>query len=209
MTEDEMNRWHHQLNGREFEQALGDGEGQGSLVCCSLWGCKELDRTERLNNHHHLFIKCLTYMVLKNYLFIFGCAGSSWLCASFLQLQRAGTALHCSTRVSHCCGFSCCRAQALEHSLRAWAQYLWHMGVVDPWHAGSSRTRDRTHVSCIGRQILNPWTTGKALAYILKQEGSVAEVPQSQTAPRANCSFSLPSGITFCKSLTRVWFSHP
>ena len=63
MTEDEMIGWLHRLSGREFEQALGDGEGQGSLVCCSLWGCKELDRTERLNNHHHLFIKCLTYIL--------------------------------------------------------------------------------------------------------------------------------------------------
>ena len=42
--------WHYQLTGHEFEQALGDGEGQGSLVCCSPWGCKELHRTERLNN---------------------------------------------------------------------------------------------------------------------------------------------------------------
>ena len=38
--------WHHQLDGHEFEQALGVGEGQGSLVCCSPWGCKELDTTE-------------------------------------------------------------------------------------------------------------------------------------------------------------------
>ena len=38
MTEDEMVGWHHQLNGQEFEQALGDGDGQGSLVCCSPWG---------------------------------------------------------------------------------------------------------------------------------------------------------------------------
>ena len=43
--------WHHQLNGPEFEQAPGDGEGQGSLVCCSPQGCKELDTTERLNNN--------------------------------------------------------------------------------------------------------------------------------------------------------------
>ena len=50
MTEDEMVGWHHRLHGHELKQALGDGEGQGSLVCCSLWGCKELDRTERLNN---------------------------------------------------------------------------------------------------------------------------------------------------------------
>ena len=52
MTEDEIVGWHHQLNGREFEQALGHGEGQGSLVCYSPWGRKESDTTERLNNNH-------------------------------------------------------------------------------------------------------------------------------------------------------------
>ena len=45
MTEDEMVRWHYQLDGHEFEQILGDSEGQGSLVCCNPWGCKELDMT--------------------------------------------------------------------------------------------------------------------------------------------------------------------
>ena len=45
MTEDKMVGWHHQLNGHEFEQVLRDGEGQGSLVCCSPWACKELDMT--------------------------------------------------------------------------------------------------------------------------------------------------------------------
>ena len=50
MAEHEMVGWHHQLNGHEFEQALGDGEGQGSLACCSPCGHKELDTTERLNN---------------------------------------------------------------------------------------------------------------------------------------------------------------
>ena len=44
-TEDEMIGWHHQLNGHEFEQAPGDGEGQGSLVCRP-WGGKESDTTE-------------------------------------------------------------------------------------------------------------------------------------------------------------------
>ena len=48
-TEDEMVRWHHPLNGHEFEQAPGVGDGQGSLVCCSPWGHKESDTTERLN----------------------------------------------------------------------------------------------------------------------------------------------------------------
>ena len=41
--------WHHLLDGHEFEQALGVGDGQGSLVCCSPWGRKESDLTERLN----------------------------------------------------------------------------------------------------------------------------------------------------------------
>ena len=45
-TEDEMAGWHHQVDGHEFEQAPQDGEGQGSLVCCSPWGHKESDVTE-------------------------------------------------------------------------------------------------------------------------------------------------------------------
>ena len=50
MTEDEMVGWHHQLNGHEYEQAMGDGGGQGSLACCSIWVPKELDMTNWLNN---------------------------------------------------------------------------------------------------------------------------------------------------------------
>ena len=49
MTEDEMVGWHHQLNGHEFEQALGIGDGQGGLACCSPCDRKESDMTERLN----------------------------------------------------------------------------------------------------------------------------------------------------------------
>ena len=52
-----MGGWHHWLDGHEFEQTLGDSEGQGSLVCCSPWGGKESDTTEQLNNincHHSL-----------------------------------------------------------------------------------------------------------------------------------------------------------
>ena len=48
-TEDEMVWWHHRLNGHEFEQAPGVGDGQGILACCSPWGCKQLDMTEWLN----------------------------------------------------------------------------------------------------------------------------------------------------------------
>ena len=54
MTEDEMVGWHHRLNGHEFEQALGDSEGQGSLACCSTWCRKEQDMTEQLNWTEHI-----------------------------------------------------------------------------------------------------------------------------------------------------------
>ena len=49
MTEDEMVGWHHWLDGHEFEQALGVGDGEGSLECCGLWGSKELDMNKWLN----------------------------------------------------------------------------------------------------------------------------------------------------------------
>ena len=49
MTEDEMVGWHHRINGHEFAQALGLGDGQGGQVCCDSWGRKESDTTERLN----------------------------------------------------------------------------------------------------------------------------------------------------------------
>ena len=50
MTEDETVGWHHRLHGHKFEKAPGDGEGQGSLACCSPWGHKESQTIERLNN---------------------------------------------------------------------------------------------------------------------------------------------------------------
>ena len=50
MTEDQMVGWYHGLNGHEFEQTPGDSEGQGNMVCCSSWGCRDSDTTERLNN---------------------------------------------------------------------------------------------------------------------------------------------------------------
>ena len=59
-TEDKMVVWHHQLNGHNFENAPGAGEGQGSLVCCNPWGCKESDMTERLNS-----IRVLSHSVMS------------------------------------------------------------------------------------------------------------------------------------------------
>ena len=95
-------------------------------------------------------------------LFIFGCVGSSFLCESFLQLRQAGATLHRGARASHCRSLSCCGAQAPD----AQAQQLWLTGLVAPRHVGSSRTRARTRVPCIGRQTLNHCATREAPLYI-------------------------------------------
>ena len=58
MTEDEMVGWHHRLNGHELQQAQGHGEGEGSLVCCSLWGCKESNMTEQSTNNEIYVALC-------------------------------------------------------------------------------------------------------------------------------------------------------
>ena len=64
MTEDEMIGWHHWLSEHEFEQVLGDGEIQGSLFCCTPWGCKELDMTEWLNSNNFYNLACLLQKTL-------------------------------------------------------------------------------------------------------------------------------------------------
>ena len=67
MTEDEMVGWHHRLNGHEFEQTPEDGEGQGSLMCCSPWGRKESDIPERLNSNNCIYTEsrfCIWYMYM-------------------------------------------------------------------------------------------------------------------------------------------------
>jgi len=53
MTEDEMVGWHHSLDGHEFDQNPGDGEGQGRLACCSPRNCRESDMNERLNSNRY------------------------------------------------------------------------------------------------------------------------------------------------------------
>ena len=71
MTDDEMVGWHHQFNGHEFEQALGVGDGQGSLACYCPWGHKESDKTERLNwtklKHlkKFLWLQCEELIILR------------------------------------------------------------------------------------------------------------------------------------------------
>ena len=68
--------WHHQRNGHEFEQALRDGEGQGSLACCSPWSPKESDTTEQLNNNSNILftetsidVLCLFLNLIVSFVF--------------------------------------------------------------------------------------------------------------------------------------------
>ena len=103
-----------------------------------------------------------SFFFLK-YLFIYGCVGSSFLCEGFLQLRQAGSTLHRGAQASHYRGLSYCGAQAPDVQ----AQQLWLTGLVAPRHVGSSQTRARTRVPCIGRQILNHCATREALQYIL------------------------------------------
>ena len=105
----------------------------------------------------------LFFKIYFIYLFIyFGCVGSSFLCEGFLQLRQAGATLHRGVWASRYRGLSCCGAQAPD----AQAQQLWLMGSVGTRHVGSSQTRARTRVPCIGRQILNNCATREAPIFI-------------------------------------------
>ena len=92
------------------------------------------------------------------YLFIFGCAGSSFLREGPLQLRQVGATLHRGARASHHRGLPCCRAQAPD----AQAQQLWLTGPAAPRHVGSSQTRAQTRVPRIGRQTPNHCATREA-----------------------------------------------
>ena len=94
-------------------------------------------------------------LLYPQYLFIYDYTGSWFLCGGFLQLRRAGASL-VSSMDSRCVGFSSWGSWALRCGLSR------HVGLVSPWHVGSSQIRDRTHIPCIGRQILNHQTTREA-----------------------------------------------
>ena len=70
MTEDEMVGWHHRLNGHEFEQTPGDSEGRGSLKCCSPWGGKVSDTTQRVNNNDCFCSSIIGYLIIINLFFV-------------------------------------------------------------------------------------------------------------------------------------------
>ena len=97
-----------------------------------------------------------------NYVFLFGCAGSSWLRAGCLQWQRVGATCHCPAWASHCGGLSCHGAQALGH----WASGAAAHACSCTGGVGGESLLDQRSNLCpprrIGRQILNHWTTREA-----------------------------------------------
>ena len=114
-----------------------------------------------------VFSKCnnstIVNLILQLQCLLFGCTGSSCCVQAISRYSEQGLLPSCNVQASHCRGFACCRAQALKimsfSSCGSWAQQLQHMGLVALWHVGSSQIRDWTHVPCIGRWILNHWTT--------------------------------------------------
>ena len=115
------------------------------------------------NNFIYLFVH-FCWNIFFFFFFFYGCVGSSFLCQGFLHLRQAGATLHRGARASHCHGLSCCGAQAPD----AQAQQLWLTGLVALRHVGSSQTRARTRVPCIGRRILNHCATWEALLEYFK-----------------------------------------
>ena len=76
--------WHYRLDGHEFEQAPGDGEWQGNLVCCSPWGCKEWDMTEWLNINNSILWQCLFVFSMM----LFGGSFVFWYDFRFIKKLR-------------------------------------------------------------------------------------------------------------------------
>ena len=77
-----------------------------------------------------------TFYKMFIHLFIFGCAGLCCCTQAFSSFSKQGLLSSCRAQAAHCGGFPCCGA---------WAQWLWHMDLVVPWHVGAFQTRDRTH----------------------------------------------------------------
>ena len=113
-------------------------------------------------------------------------------------MRQVGATLHRGARASHYRGLSCCGAQAPD----AQAQQLWLTGLVAPWHVGSSQTRARTRVPCIGRQILNHCATREAPTSVLDLTYTVHTVlPQTGHVTSACCTLALPQaqGLRCCR----------
>ena len=126
------------------------------------------------------------------FLFIYGCAGSSFLWGGgFSSLCKCGLFSSCSMQASHCNSFSLwsmdCRCVGFSRCCtRAW--HLWCRGLVASWHVGSSPARDQTCIPCIGRPTLNRWTTRAVLV-----EFSMKAILTGEVIPSGNFVLHFPN----------------
>ena len=128
MTEDEMVGWHHWLNGHEFEQAPGDGEGLGSLACCSSWGLNESDMTATAQQEK-LGVGCR--FIRDHVSFLPSCMVSS-------SVARGGWYLTERAFFLTIVGFrqswsSCCIQTDSESSQPMWNAFMLYFGHSEPW----------------------------------------------------------------------------
>ena len=162
-TENEIVGWHHQLNEHEFEQTPGDGEGQGSLACCSPWGSKELDTTERLINNNNknvgswlpnhaespaLQIRFLTIRPPEVPAMTFYLASPFPLFPSLLRTRQVYCCLLLALRQTLLCTICVLRTPLstyhsswwmfLDLSGLSWRQGLWHSLHVHREHTGTA-----------------------------------------------------------------------
>ena len=146
-TEDELVGWHHWLDGDEFEPSLRDGEGQGSLACCSPWGCEESDMTEWLNNKLlFIFIDVITPIF--------------WNFFSFLDVW---TALKVKVKSLSHVWLSC---DFMDYSPPSSSVYGILKAKILEWFAisfyrRSSQPKDWTHISCIASGLFTTEPPGK------------------------------------------------
>ena len=145
----EMVGWHHRLDGHEFEQALGVGNGQGSLAYCSPWDCKDSDTTERLNwTECSKFLSTVVFYSIT--LYLHHQTHPSW--ASFLLWPSS---FILSGGVSNCLSFFPSRAslvaQRIKHLPAMRETWAWSLGGEDPLEKEVT-----THSSIVAWRI--PWT---------------------------------------------------
>ena len=143
------------------------------LLICLLTTCNPSLEKCLFRSSVHFLTRILFFVYLIVYLFIFGYAGSSLLLLRPLVTWSKDwrATLYCGMQASHCSGLSCCREDSRACGLqelwlgssRVWTQKSWHIGLVALWPMESFRTKERTHVPCIGRRILTHCTTGKSL----------------------------------------------
>ena len=156
-----MVEWRHRLYGHEFEQTLGDGEGLGSLICCSPWGRKESDLTEQLNKSSQTsnfqapllklrWLRGLSWVCLYGYMWTCVCVSTSFFCRSSVTGKVSGYFLDALLLMSP-------GQNLLELSLSSWrmlprgdpASSPWRPPVTFPRAPGSSQDSGQSCFSCV------------------------------------------------------------